>query len=316
MRGDEIKREAPAKANLFLEVMGKRVDGYHNIRSVIVPISLCDTLTFEKTDHEVLTTVEAVGISGDNGSFVCESEDNLTTRAARALKRATGYEGGSLIHIEKNIPVGGGLGGGSADAAATLKGLNDLWGTGLLIEELCEIGRPLGADIPALVYGQPVLAEGVGTTITRIQANIGASDGGWWLVLVNPGFHVSTAGVYEKFTRSLTSPPGAIKSTVSALENGDIEKAAISLFNNLEPVVFDKYPSLSLIVEKLREAGALGALLCGSGASMFGLAHSEAHAHEVCERVGRLVGAATWRKVVRVLPDGVMVAHGPLEARV
>jgi 4-diphosphocytidyl-2-C-methyl-D-erythritol kinase len=137
-----------------------------------------------------------------------------------------------------------------------------------------------------------------------------------WLVLVNPGFGVSTGDIYSRYSLSLTSVQIPITHTISALKEGDAILAVKSLFNALQDTVFRKYPLIEIIAENLRKAGASGVLLSGSGASVFGMAHNEKHAMEICERVRGLPGCSVWSRAVRILPDGVMVAHGPLEARV
>jgi 4-diphosphocytidyl-2-C-methyl-D-erythritol kinase len=316
MHSKRIAVEAPAKINLFLEVFDERENGYHDIRTLIVPISLADELTMELTDGAIEVSLAVEGVSSDEVDFLCGSANNLASRAATALKEATGFEGGARIEITKRIPIGGGLGGGSTDAAAALRGLNDLWQTGLSIEKLAEIGRGLGSDIPAMVYGSAVLVEGIGDRVTRLNGSVSDQAREWWIVLVNPGFGVCTGDIYSRYTSFLTSSQGAFKSMVSALETGDSQLAAQNLFNSLEPVVFAKYPLLEMIAEKLREAGSCGVMVSGSGASLFGLARDEAHAREISQALGDAMGPQLWQRIAKVLPDGVTVAHGPLEARV
>ena len=311
-----ISVEAPAKINLFLEVFDKRVNGYHDIRSLIAPISLADDLVLEGTDGTVEVAVKVDGIPDDEVETLCGTANNLAGRAVHALKDATGYKGGARVSIEKKIPIGGGLGGGSTDAAATLKGLNDLWETGLSTAELADIGHHLGSDIPAMVYGKAVLVEGIGERVTCLNGSTNGCRREWWIVLVNPGFGVSTRDIYARYTSFLTSSQGAFKSMLSALETGDSELAAQNLFNSLEPVIYRKYPLLEMIAEKLREVGSCGVLPSGSGASLFGVARDEAHANDISQALGDAMGQQLWRRIAKVLPDGVTVAHGPLEARV
>lgn len=316
MRTEKLSVEAPAKINLFLEVLGKRPNGYHDVRIILAPISLCDILVLENTGGVIETTTRGVGVPARDVRCFADPGINLATRAAVLLKKATGYSGGARIHIDKNIPVGGGLGGGSTDAAATLRGLNRLWRTGLSVKELSELGRGLGSDVPAMVYAGAVIVEGAGERVTRINPDRGTAGREWWLAVVNPGFGVDTGDIYARYSSSLTSPRGAFKSMVSAVETGDMELAARNLFNSLEKTIFTKYPLLAMIAEKLRETCALGVLACGSGASLFGLAHSESHARDIVENLGRVIGPWLWSAIAKVLPDGVTVAHGPLEARV
>ena len=303
---------APAKINLFLEVLGRRADGYHDIRSVVVPISIHDVLRIEKTDGALVTETAWNGSLHDDDPCATDPECNLVMRAARALKNATGYKEGARLTLEKRIPAGGGLGGGSADAAATLAGLNAAWGTGLSRERLMALGAEVGCDVPALVHGGAVLMEGRGDQISAIRFRLSA----FHLVVVNPCFSVCTRDIYSRYTPSLTSERPDFRNMVSALEAGDVAAAGRLLFNGLQETVFRKYPLIEMTAEALRKAGSSGVLLCGSGASVFGLVRDEAHARAVAERVGTDLGAPAWIRTARALPDGVMVAHGPLEARV
>ncbi len=305
---------APAKINLYLEVIRRRASGYHDIRSVLVPISVFDVVTLEKTRGRIETTVRTRGLARGNGLNLASPDDNLATKAALALKKATGYRGGAMIHIEKNIPVGGGLGGGSSDAAAVLTGLNALWKTGVPLKKLIRIGAAVGCDIPALINGGAVRVGGLGEKVSPVRAANGRDGGGWWLVVANPGFSVSTRDIYERYKPSLTSRPAAIRSTLSALKKGNVRLAVKGLFNSLQETVFRKYPLIEMLAERLEKAGAAGVLLCGSGASVFGLARNREHARRIAGRVGRNPGFPAWSRIARTLPDGVMAAHGPLEA--
>ena len=306
---------AAAKVNLFLEVLKKRSDGYHDIRSVVVPVSLCDKVTLKRTAGDISTEVT------DTDLII--PGDNLVTKAAMLLREATKCEYGARITLEKNIPVGGGLGGGSADAAIVLKGLNSLWGTGLSLQRLCDLGAELGCDLPALLHNSAVLVEGVGERITNLDqfrdadADIpGTENQGWWLVIANPGFEVSTADIYSRCKRALTSGTNTYKDMVSALLEKDLESASCALFNGLQETVFCKYPLIRILAESLDKAGAVGSLVSGSGGSVFGLARNQDHAKKIRDSVCRILGESVWITVARTLPDGVMAAHGPLTALV
>ena len=313
--GEKLVVAAHAKINLFLEVLGCRDNGYHDIRSVVVPVSLHDVVTLEPANG---ITCEMHNGSTVNGfKFRLPSqEENLATRAARALAASTGCTCGVHINISKHIPVGGGLGGGSADAAAVLNGLNRLWGTGLSVERLMQIGERIGCDIPALVHGGAVCIEGLGERISALQPRWRGLEDSWWLVLANPGFSVSTRDVYERSTASLTLQDERFKGTVSALEQGDAGQAAASLFNGLQDTVLKKYPLIRILRDALEEAGAAGVLMSGSGASVFGLARDEGHASQIAGGLAQSGEFPFWCVAARTLPDGVMAAHGPLEARV
>ena len=306
---------APAKINLTLEVLGKRPDGYHELRSLVVPVSLCDTLTFYPTDGCVETSLAVSDVPGATPALIPASEGNLATRAAELLREETGYRGGARIEIRKEIPIGGGMGGGSADAAAALRGLNRLWKTGLSLDELMSLGARLGSDIPAMVYGKAVCMEGRGEKITPVSCCWPAGMA-WWIVVVNPGFNVPTKDVYRRFRTGLTSTEETFINARFALERGDVKLASASLLNSLEATVFEKYPLLAMIAARLKSAGASGVLLSGSGASVFAMAANHNQALAVEAKVKRETGPWLWTRVAQVLPDGVMVAHGPLEARV
>lgn len=311
-----VKLLAPAKINLTLEILGKRPDGYHALRSLVVPVSLFDTLTLTRmAEPSIEVSCAVVGLPGENQVMLPAPGDNLAVRAARLLCAATGYSGGAHIEIQKAIPIGGGMGGGSADAAGTLRGLNQLWQTGLTVEALMELGAQLGSDIPAMVYGKPVCMEGRGEKVSPVPCHwpVGTQ---WWIVVVNPGFTVPTRDIYRRFRTGLTSSQETFINACFALKSGDLKLASASLQNSLEAVVFNKYPLLLMVAERLKLVGASGVLLSGSGASVFAVASSHDQALTIELQVKREMGSWLWTKVAQILPDGVMVAHGPLEARV
>ncbi len=309
--------EAPAKINLFLEVLGKRADGYHDIRSLMTPISLCDDMTFElRPDGAVGTDMDLDELPEIVGVSVADSDGNLTTRAARLLQQETGCRLGARIRIKKRIPIGGGLGGGSSDAAMTLATLNRIWGTGLPLARLMELAARLGSDIPALMRGGMVAVEGVGERVTPLQPPPAVKPEPWWLVVINPGFSTSTRDIYERYRTRLTSAPESYNNMRSALLTGNVRLAASNLFNSLESTVFDKYPLERMLVSRLREAGALGAMVSGSGSSIFALAGDEGHARELDRALRSRSDVAIWSRVAKTMPDSVMAAHDPLEVRV
>ncbi|MBN2301244.1 MAG: 4-(cytidine 5'-diphospho)-2-C-methyl-D-erythritol kinase, partial [Lentisphaerae bacterium] len=241
--------EAWAKVNFALEVIRARDDGYHDIRSVVVPISLSDTLAFEDTDGIIETVVDGCAPSSSMNGCCVASKNNLCTRAAVLLKDLTGHNGGVRILLKKRIPVGGGLGGGSSDAATVLKTLNKWWNTGLGSADLMEIGAKLGCDIPALIHGGAVLVEGRGEYVTALSVSDDICEKGWWIVLANPGINVSTKDIYSRHSSSsLTLGRIHDNSIVSALANGDIGAAACGLFNDLQATVCRKYPLIGILV--------------------------------------------------------------------
>lgn len=314
--GATAEIRAHAKINLYLEVIRRREDGYHDIRSVAVPISLSDRIRLESIPEGVETVLEADGQAELEDLAGMPPDRCLTNRAAAALQAATGRADGVRMHLQKNIPVGGGLGGGSADAAAVLIALNSLWGAGLSRARLMELAAGIGSDVAALVHGGAVVMTGRGERVEPVGGITGAGRRGWWLVVANPRVPVSTRDIYGRCRPGLTSADGAFTTTVSSLGSGDVRQASGSLFNGLQAPVVDKYPLIGILLEELRAAGALGVLVSGSGASAFGLCAGEAEARSVEGRLRQRLGAAVWSRVARTLPDGVMAAHGPLEARV
>ncbi len=263
--------EAYAKVNFTLEVLGKRVDGYHALRSVVMPISLSDTITLEP----------APTLSSDS-----PYPDDLCLRAARVLHSSipsplTSQLSPVSIHVEKRIPAGGGLGGGSADAAAILRALNKFWNMNLRPEELAAIGAQVGSDVPALVLAQhyraPVLMEGRGERVSLLTPQLSPLS----LILVNPGVFSSTPEVFAKCTPHLPEDPTILYNMLSALATGDAAKVAPALQNDLEAPAIALHGEIADAKNTLTEAGALGVVMSGSGSTVFGLVQSEAHGREM-----------------------------------
>lgn len=233
---------APAKLNLMLRITGRRDNGYHELQTVFQFIDRCDRLWFDvRADGQVRRVNEVVGVA---------EADDLTVRAARALQRATGCELGAEIRCEKNLPMGGGLGGGSSDAATTLVALNQLWNTRLDEDALSAIALPLGADVPVFVRGRAAWAEGVGEQLTPV-----ALPESWFLVLIPP-CHVSTGAVFAH--PQLTRNSNPIKLT--DFLRGDITNDCLS-------VVRSEYPPVETALHWLKHWG--GGRLTGTGACVF-----------------------------------------------
>ena len=263
-----MRAEAYAKVNFTLEVFGKRVDGYHALRSVVMPISLADTLDIEVTDDG--------SIASDTGY-----DDDLCVKAARILKSSVSSlpsSIGAAIRVTKRIPAGGGLGGGSADAAAVLRTLNELWKIGLSREELAEIGAQVGSDVPALVLNGPVVMEGRGEKVSPLSD---LQPSTFNLVLVNPGVHSSTKEVYAACEARPLNGEDLTAKMVAALRAGDLGKIAASLMNDLQPPAVKQHPEIADALVSLRTAGVIGAMMSGSGSSVFGLVADEAAAQRI-----------------------------------
>ena len=295
--GPVITIEAPAKVNLTLEVLGKRPDGFHALRSVVMPVSLTDTVTLTRTDALVALSVSAE--RGVSVAHIGPADRNLVVRAARLMQARYRVNAGARIHIHKRIPIGGGLGGGSADAAAVIRGLNSLWALGLPRGEMMELGAELGSDIPALVHGGAVLMEGRGEYVTGLFQGISSEDcKGFWLVIANPGVMCPTGEVFKRWKGGLTPGPQFLHNMLSFVRAGHVEAAADVLFNGLQEGVFECYPGVAQAAARLDAAGCLGVLLSGSGASVFGLVRGEAHGQEVLQRLGD----GLWGVLVRTCP--------------
>ena len=260
--------EANAKVNFTLEVFGKRADGYHALRSVVMPISLSDTLDIEVTDDGSITS--------DTGY-----DDDLCIKAARILKSSVSSLSSSIgatIHVMKRIPAGGGLGGGSADAAAVLRALNELWKVGLSREELAEIGAQVGSDVPALVMGGPVVMTGRGEKVAPIEQSNNRTI---HLVLVNPGVCSSTKEVYAACEARPLDGANATMKLVEALETGDVREIAAALMNDLQAPAVKQHPEIADALVSLKTAGVVGAMMSGSGSSVFGLVENEVEARRI-----------------------------------
>lgn len=246
--------QAPAKINYRLDVIGRRPNGYHDLRMIMQRVNLCD---------EVAVSLSATpGIRVVCGSSqVPDGEGNIAWRAAHALLELSGSSVGIDIAIAKHIPVAAGLGGGSSDCAAVLLGLNDLLGLALSTERLMEIGVALGADVPFFVFQKTALAEGIGELLTPVSSIPQA-----WIVLVNPNVPVSTAWVYKNLQLTGKEPLAKLPDSFE-----DIASLCAVLSNDLESVTIPAFPVIAEIKELLCTLGAAGAMMSGSGPTVFGI---------------------------------------------
>lgn len=315
--------EAPAKVNLSLELLGRRPDGYHELRSVVMPVSLFETVEVRaRADAEVRVETVSGGVDLSALSGL-PPEKHLAAKAVRAMQRALGCpERGADVRIVKRIPIGAGMAGGSADAAGVLACLRAMWAPEMPEADWLAAGAAVGSDVPALMLGGAVLMEGRGERVSRLLAP-GECPAPFWLVVVFPDYAVSTKEAYALWDRShpdpagaaagsgtgdLTNPPSLWQTLAHSVRHGDARAASGLLFNGLQNTVSLLHPPTSRFCSALRRAGALGTLLSGSGSAVFGLAGSEEEAHAVRRRLPPEVRS----KVVQTLPDGVMAAHGPL----
>ena len=265
-----MKVLARAKINLTLDILGIRPDGFHQVATVMQSIALHDTLTFTPEESGIDLVV--------TGGKVSAGRDNLVYRAAELMReRSVGRPGVSIV-LDKNIPVEAGLGGGSADAAATILALNDLWHINLPLPELIDLGAGLGSDVPFCIKGGTALALGRGELLKPLPhcPNLG-------LVLVKPPWGVSTAAVYRAYDQM----PGKVKpdtaGMIQAIKEGDPVAIAGKLANALEEPVLTMHPAMAEIKKRLLQAGALGVLMSGSGSTVFGLTPDLSTAEKVAE---------------------------------
>ena len=280
-----------AKINLHLGVGGLRPDGFHELHSVYQAITLHSTLIARPADTWTVTTATAPYV---DAAALPDVEHNIVTRAARLLAAHHGRDPLAAVEVDKGIPVAGGLAGGSADAAAALVALDDLWGTHTGREELFGLAAELGSDVPFALLGHTALGLGHGEEVEPVL-----DPGEWWWVVVTDREGMSTPAVYAHFDElhpdADLAPPTA-EALVAALQTRDPHALAPTLFNGLEAPAFDLRPALRELVEHGQDLGALRGLLSGSGPTVVFLCEDEAHA-------GDLAG--------RIDAETVLVASGP-----
>lgn len=267
--------KARAKINLSLDVLGKREDGYHDVKMIMQSISLHDKVFLNFTDDK------DIKISCDK-RWVPSNSDNIAYKAAKILIDKFNLNKGVDIKIAKNIPVAAGLAGGSADAAAVLKGMNEMFSLDLKQEELMQIGKTIGADVPFCVKGGTMLAEGIGEVLTEIEPLKNVD-----IVLIKPRFSVSTAWVYKNlnFEKIILRPD--TDDIISLIENRDLQNLGKKMVNVLEAVTIEKYEIIREIKEKLVKLGAFGSMMSGSGPTVFGIFQDRFAAQKAYEELNR-----------------------------
>ena len=248
---------SPAKINLFLQITGKRPDGYHDLVSLMCCVGLYDTVS-------LIVGVKEISVSCRHPE-VPEDETNLVAAAAALFFNTLNINDGVKISIEKQIPVGAGLGGGSSNAAAVFLGLNRYYGYPFSPDKLISMGRSIGADVPFFIFRKPAIVSGIGDQLKAYQ---GLES--FKILLVFPGFGVSTAKVYKNLNLGLTNCEKKLRSFLLNEQSFD---PGIHLCNDLEPIAASMYPGIVTAKETLLKHGALGALMSGSGSTVFGLFH-------------------------------------------
>lgn len=265
MRSMKIIVNAPAKINLYLDILGRRSDGYHDVEMVMQTVSLCDTVTVTRTKHGNINLTCSTPIPG-------HVERNTAYLAAQAFfEHANICNPGIDIHIRKRIPICAGLAGGSADAAAVLNALNQIFDTNISKEELAKLGEKIGADVPFCVHGGTMLATGTGTTLEALPPMPKCH-----FVIVKPDIAISTRAAYEASDVSTSSKNNSAKNVISAIAAKDLQALSNSLYNRFEEVL--SLNEMERIKSLLIYHGALNACMSGSGSAVFGIFEDNAQA--------------------------------------
>lgn len=260
---------APAKINLTLEVLSRRPDGYHEVRMLMVGVSLADELSFEAS--------KGLSLTCDRPEMDC-SQSNLVLRAAKAMQKVLGRDAGAKIHLKKRIPLGGGLAGGSTDAAATLKGLNQLWKAGLDAAALRRIAASLGSDIPFCLGSGWAYATGRGEKLETLPMRRRLH-----FVLANPGFEVSTHWAYSGLARLGAHKRNVSRDAFEAIQRQDSAALKAAAINDLETVTAARYPEIERLEQSLLAKGALISRMSGSGPTVWGLFKDADSAKKACQ---------------------------------
>ena len=260
-----MRLHARAKINWTLDIVGQRADGYHLMDMLMQPVTLADEITLTPADELILTTGGSPLLPAD--------EKHLGYRAAAALKKHTGYPGGAAIHVEKHIPVGAGMGGGSADAAGVLIGLNKLWGLNLPQAELEAVGLTLGADVPFCIRGGLTRTTGIGEVMEDLPCGRN-----WPLVVIQPCEGLSTKEIFTAYHEGVVDARPDNTAAAQALADGNADALAAAMANVMQPVSESRRPGIHEAIEALKAHGAFTAQMTGSGSAVFGAFTDEAAA--------------------------------------
>lgn len=268
-----MRLQAFAKINLGLDVLGKREDGYHEVRMIMQTIRMYDQLDMRKSVEPGihLTT---------NKKYIPVDENNLVWRAAKLMMDTCGIMEGVSIHLHKVIPVAAGMAGGSSDAAATLVGMNRLFHCGLSKEKLMELGVQIGADVPYCVLRGTALAEGIGEKLTVLPPMPDC-----WILIGKPGISVSTKYVYTTLDLNTDTVHPDIDGMKKALEDGNLYGITERMGNVLQDVTISAYPEVERIKEQMKTLGAVNAMMSGSGPTVFGIFDNEEKAQKACQKL-------------------------------
>ena len=264
--------KAYAKINLGLDVVQKLPNGYHEVRMIMQTVGIYDELTLEKTDAGIYLTTDSGELPTD--------ENNLIYRAARLMQQTYQIEGGVRINLRKTIPIAAGMAGGSTDAAATMKGMNNLFGLGLSVPELMDLSVRIGADVPYCILGGTALAEGIGEKLTSLPAAPTCH-----VLIAKPDINVSTKYVYEHLDSAGIQHHPDIDGMVSAIRAGSLPGILERLENVLEAVTIPLYPVIADLKKRMLELGAAGSLMSGSGPTVFGIFTDREKASDAYEQL-------------------------------
>ncbi len=286
-----LEKQSPCKVNLLLNILGKRPDGFHELETLMHPVAVYDRLTFQRANAGIHLTCNLPSLATDSSNLVCRA-------ASRFLETAKIHEGVN-IHLEKNIPLAAGLGGGSGNAATTLTGLNEIFGMPLTVQQLESLAASLGSDVPFFLQNKPALATGRGEKIQPLEF-FPAFSGAAFL-LIHPGFGIATAWAYQQLARfpsALKGTPGRADILVACLRGTDLKTAGAEFYNSLEAPALEKYPILALFQDFLRASGAAAALMSGSGSTTFAVVQNLSLARELAEKFKARFGSNNWNAVV------------------
>jgi 4-diphosphocytidyl-2-C-methyl-D-erythritol kinase len=278
-----LEKQSHCKVNLLLNILGKRDDGFHELETVMYPIRLFDRLTFTRGAASLRLTCSDPGLPVD--------DTNLVYRAATAFFNAAGIKDRVEIHLEKRIPIAAGLGGGSGNAAATLLALDELFAHPLSTEQIQKLASSLGSDVPFFLQDKAALATGRGEKVEAFDTSPALRGAAF--LLVHPGFGVSTAWAYQqlvRFPEALSGRARRARRLVQLLQSDGLRAAAGEFYNSLEAPVLEKYPLLAIYRDFLEEQGAIGALMSGSGSTVFGMYPSRVEAKAAETAIKRRFG--------------------------
>src|ERR1017187_6186991 len=288
-----LEKSSPCKVNLLLNILGKRPDGFHELETVMQPVNLSDEIRFGRGGNGIQLTCSEPALPVDS--------KNLVYRAAEAFLKLHNLRAGIRIHLEKKIPLAAGLGGGSGNAATTLLGMNEIFGSPLPGPALLTLAAQLGSDVPFFLQSRPALATGRGEKIQPLE-NFPALRHKAFL-LIHPGFGISTPWAYQnlaRFPEALNGKAGRAKDLISKLQGNNGPGVADAFYNSLEAPAFDKFPVLALYQEFLRENGALAALMSGSGSTTFAIVENVTAAESLAKKFKSQFGENCWTAVVPV----------------